>query len=111
MDKKDKKTGDPIDRAKQGTDVSLDMIRDMLRAAVQEREGEDTYINEVYPAYVIYKKGDHCCKVVYSILDGTVQLGQEAVEVRRAEAEARAQRKEGEDSVEMFICLGQANCQ
>ena len=111
MDRKDKKTGDPIDRAKQDTDVSPDMIRDMLRAAVQEREGADTYINEVYPAYVIYKKGDRCYKVVYSILGGTVQLGQGAVEVRRALAEARAQRVEGEDSVEMFICLGQANCQ
>jgi len=107
----DKKTGDSIDRAKQDTDFSLDMIRDMLRAAVQEREGKDTYINEVYPAYVIYNKGDRCYKVAYSILGGAVQLGQEAVVVWRAWAEARAQRVEGENSVEMFICLGQANCQ
>jgi len=107
----DEKTGDPIDRAKQDTDFSLDMIRDMLRAAVQKREGEDAYIVGVYPAYVIYIKGDRCYKVAYSILEGAVQLGKEAVEVWRAWAEARAQRVEGEDSVEMFICLGQANCQ
>jgi hypothetical protein len=96
------------DRAKQDAEVSLDMIRDLLFAAVKGREGEEAYINEVYPAYVIYEKGCEYFKVAYSILDGAAQLGQDTVEVQRAWVENRAQQAESEDAIEMFVRLGQA---
>lgn len=95
-------------RAKQEMDVSLDMIRDMLRMAVRERAGDETYVKEVYPAYVIYEKDDKCYRIAYSLLEGAMQLGQEAVEVAHAWVETRAQQAESEDAIEMFMRLGQA---
>lgn len=74
-------------------ELSLDDIRDLLRQAVRERFKstrtgannepiEDSlYLQEVYPAYLIYELQSKYFKVSWSMLDGKVTLGETPVEV------------------------------
>jgi len=95
-------------RAKQDTDVSLDDIRNMLYDALQDREGKDAWVREVYGAYLIYSNDGKYYKVAYSILDGEVQLGSESTEVEHSWVEARSRQSEMDDGIEILLRLGQA---
>jgi len=96
-------------------DLSLDRIRDLIRQALSDRfpggdNGPDPYVQEVFPAYLIYELDGKYYRLSWSILDGAVQLGETPIEVEQTWVEARAKQAEGEgdDSVELFMRLGQA---
>ena len=78
-------------RSKQ--DLSLDAINSMLWDAVQKTftEGDnEAYLQEVFPAYLVYRKDAKYWQIGWSILDGAVTLGSEKKEVEKAWVEARA---------------------
>ena len=67
-------------------DLSLDAINSMLWDAVQKTFSEDkseAYLQEVFPAYLIYRKDEKYWQVGWSILDGEVKLGSEKKEVEK----------------------------
>ena len=96
---------DGIWRAK--SDVSLDEIRDMLWEALDERDTEAD-LHSVYGGYIIYEKAKKYYRLPYSILEGKVQFGTDAMEVERVWVEARSQQNEYDDSIEMRLRLGDA---
>ena len=98
-------------RAKQ--DLSLDRIRDLIYQALRERFGDSDdkpspYVNEIYPAYLVYGLDAKYYRLSWSIMDGAVQLGADPVEVEQSWVEIRARQTESEDAIEMFMRIGQA---
>ena len=100
------KGDDGIWRAKE--DVSLEEIQNMLWNAVQEAQGQDTYVSQVYPSYLIYEKDGKYFKVGWSIMDGEVRLGSETVEVEKTWVEARGREDEAEETLETYLRLDEA---
>ena len=89
-------------------DLSLDAINSMLWDAVNETlsEGEnEVYLQEVFPAYLIYRKDSKYWQIGWSILDGKVTLGSEKKEVEKAWVEARAEAAiaESEEALEAIM--------
>lgn len=105
--KKKQKTKPDANPARSQTDVSLDDVRDMLWNALQDRDS-DAYLNQVYGGYLIYEKDGKYFRLAYSILEGEVQLGDDAIEVERVWVEAQNQQHEGEDQLSMLIRFGAA---
>jgi hypothetical protein len=89
--------------ARMAAELSLDDIRDLLRQAIHARfdkthagEGESgqvidvtSYIEEVYPSFLIYSLESKFYKIAWSIMDGKVTLGETPVEVQNTWVEAR----------------------
>lgn len=87
--------------ARMAAELSLDDIRELLRQAVHARfdmrkqqDGvdsivESTYVEEVYPAFLIYSLQSKYFKIAWSIMDGKVTLGDAPVEVQNTWVEAR----------------------
>jgi cation transport regulator ChaB len=109
------------DKWRAKTDISLGDISAMIRDALQKMEKDacgcpqdvfcgkcDAYLKDVYGAYVIYEKAGKCYKLAYSILEGVVQFGVDAVEVERAWVEARSQQAEIDDGLTIVMRLGAA---
>ena len=88
-------------------DVSLDDVRDMLWQAL-EKKIEQAYLNQVYGSYIIYEKDSKFFRLPYSLLEGEVQFGSEAIEVERVWVETRNQQEETDEGLEMLLRLGQA---
>lgn len=109
--KKYEKGEDDVWRAKE--DLSLERIRDMLWAEVSKkfpRQGDEpgAYVNEVYPAYLVYERAGKYYRLAWSMLEGEVKLGENSVEVEREWVEARQQEAEADEQMEVLIRLGAA---
>lgn len=114
--KKDQKK----DQHAQASELSLDDIRDLLRQAIRDRFKvastgannepiEDSpYLQEVYPAYLIYELQSKYYKISWSILDGKVTLGETPAEVEQTWVEARSAQAETDEGVEMLMRLDAA---
>jgi hypothetical protein len=86
--------------ARMAADLSMDDIEDLLRQAIHARFDKtqassdliesSAYIEEVYPAYLIYELEAHHYKIAWSIMDGKVTLGDTSVEVIQTWSEAQA---------------------
>jgi len=85
-------------------DVSLDDVRDMLWQALEKRI-EKAYLNEVYGSYIVYGKDSKFYRLPYSLLEGEVQFGSEAIEVERVWVETRSQQEETDEGLEMLLRL------
>lgn len=110
------------DQRAAAAELSLDDIRDLLRQAVHARfdktragEGESgqvidvsSFIEEVYPAFLIYSLESKFYKISWSILDGKVTLGETPVEVQNTWVEERAAMAETDEGMEMLMRLGEA---
>lgn len=96
-------------KSKQEQEVSLDQIREMLYAALRERN-KDFWINEVYGAYIIYKDDAESkyYKLPYSILEGEVQFGSTPVEVEKEWVDAKSQQAEIDDGMTVVVKMGAA---
>lgn len=88
-------------------DVSLDDIRDMLWEAVHGL-GQDVYLTQVYPAYLIYEDAGKYYKVGWSFMDGEVQLGTEKTEVERTWVDLRNSQDEADEGFETMMRLDKA---
>lgn len=94
------------DKKKAKADVSLDDVREMIWQALQERDSE-SYLNQVYGAYVIYEKDGKFYRLPYSLLEGKVTFGDQAVEVERVWVETRNEQSETDDVFESMLRLDQ----
>jgi hypothetical protein len=93
------------ERAK--ADVSLDDVRDMIWAALQDKD-KDAYLSQVYGGYLVYEKEGKHYRLSYSILDGKVQLGDQATEVEKVWVEVVSKQAEMDDVFADMIRLKQA---
>lgn len=100
-----KKDKAPTAQAQLG-EISLDMVREMLWQAMHDK-GENYYISEVFPQYLIYSDDDASkyFKVSWSILDGKVTLGTEVTEVEKEWVEARAAGAEHDEIATVAVQL------
>ncbi|MCE5212115.1 MAG: hypothetical protein LLG40_11220 [Deltaproteobacteria bacterium] len=105
--------------ARMAAELSMDDIRQLLRQAVKDRFSASQvtdcgpmdispYIEEVYPAYLIYEIDGKYYKIAWSILDGKVTLGETPTEVESTWVEARSQQAESDEGAEMLMRLGDA---
>jgi cation transport regulator ChaB len=79
-------------------DVSFDQVRDLIRTALYAKHPDsDIYLQEVYPAYVIYELASQYFKLPYSILEGNVQFGDNPIEVQNEWVEAKSQGAEDDE--------------
>jgi hypothetical protein len=89
--------------ARMAAELSLDDIRDLVRQAIHARfdvgrtqtDGgmivdSSAYLEEVYPSFLIYSLESKFYKIVWSIMDGKVTLGETPVEVQSTWVEARS---------------------
>lgn len=116
MNKKDQ---DKNKRA-EAAELSLDDIRDLLRQAIRDRFKvastgannepiEDSpYLQEVYPAYLIYELQSKYYKIAWSILDGKVTLGETPTEVEQTWVDSRSAQSESDEGLEMLMRLDAA---
>ena len=116
MNKKDQ---DKNKRA-EAAELSLDDIRDLLRQAIRDRFKvastgvnnepiEDSpYLQEVYPAYLIYELQSKYHKIAWSIMDGKVTLGETPTLVEQTWVEARSAQAESDEGLEMLMRLDTA---
>ena len=102
-----KKEGDKL--SKQEQEVSLDQIRDMLYAALRERN-KASWISEVFGSYIIYMDDTESkyYKLPYSIMEGEVQLGSSPVEVEKTWVDAKMQQSETDDEMSVIVKMGRA---
>lgn len=113
-------TDQEVDALARMAELSLDDIRDLLRRAVHDRfdktrpqdSGEiveaSSYLQEVYPAFLIFELDGKFFKIGWSILDGKVTLGETPAEVEQTWVEARSAQAESDEGVEMLMRLGDA---
>ncbi|MEN6638835.1 MAG: hypothetical protein ABFC95_06515, partial [Smithella sp.] len=114
--KKDQKK----DQRSQAAELSMDDIRELLRLAIRDRFKAvrtgadnvpyelDTYLQAVYPTYLVYEQESRFYRIAWSILDGKVTLGEAPVEVEKAWVEARSAQAESDEGMEMLMRLGEA---
>lgn len=86
-------------------DVSLEEIRDMLWQALKKRVGEsiDAWICQVYGSYIIFEQESKYYRLAYSILEGEVQFGQDAVEVEKVWVEKMSSQAETDEDFEALL--------
>ncbi len=104
--------GDKYEKGEDGTwraksDVSFDQIRDLIWNALNTKF-KDAYLQEVYPAYIIYELDGKCFRLPYSILDGQVQFSDNPIEVERTWVEAKSQGAEEDEGFTTAMRLDQA---
>lgn len=106
-----------VERA--AAELSLDDIRDLLYKAIRERfpnkmgdAGQivesNTWLREVFPAYLVYDQDGSCFKISWSIMDGKVTLGETPTPVEQTWIEARSAQAESDEGMEILMRLGDA---
>jgi len=114
-------TDQEIEALARMAELSLDDIRELLRAAIHERfdvgrtqtDGgmivdKSAYIEEVYPSYVIYSLDGKYFKIAWSIMDGKVTLGETPAPVEQTWVEARSAQAESDEGIEILMRLDAA---
>jgi hypothetical protein len=101
-------------------ELSLDDIERLLGQAIRDRFKTsrtgadnvpyeiDTYLQEVFPAYLIYEQESRYYKISWSIMDGKVTLGETPVEVEQSWVDARSAQAESDEGMEILMRLDAA---